>query len=160
MCSRFCISCFYIKSHYLIDTYLGHVYGSHMDTELRNRLAAMLPTVFPLRELDTLTNGLLKVNNVYQVMHKHPELRTSFPKRKLGGKTVLNRNEFIKWLEKYYGTFSERKCGAVMRRAVRTDKSGAGNYSCEAQGVTGTGGGSETNPDYGDEQSADAERQV
>lgn len=85
-----------------------------LDSEVRKFLERLLPGMFQKKELDSLTSGLLTVNNIKQILFKHPCMRP-FPQHRLGGKILVQRDELLEWLEKYNGRITNQDEGRGIR---------------------------------------------
>lgn len=75
-------------------------YVSMLDIKVRKWLEQRLPDMFQIRDLDSLTSGLLTYNNIRQILFRYPDLRP-FPGSRLGRKVMVAREDLLEWLEKY-----------------------------------------------------------
>lgn len=85
----------------VIDNNINRSYHvSMLDIKVRKWLEQKLPDMFQVRDLGSLTNGLLTYNNVRQILFRYPDLRP-FPGSRLGRKVLVAREDLLEWLEKY-----------------------------------------------------------
>lgn len=98
---------------------------SMLDNEIRKYLEGCLPDVFQKKDLDSLTSGLLTVNNIKQILFRHSYMRP-FPQRYFGRKAMVVRSELLEWLEKYNGRFNTRRAGAADCRVLCPGKGDEG----------------------------------
>lgn len=109
-----------------------------LDSEIRAYLERQLPEMFQKKDLDSLTCGLLTVNNINQILFRYPDMRP-FPQRRLGRKVMVKRDEFLEWLEKYDGRFNTVRSGAAVSRIIRPDSGDAGEAGSAGEAAQGKG---------------------
>lgn len=106
---------------------------SMLDSELRKWLQEILPDFFQKKDLDTLTSGVLTVNNIKQILFRHPSMRP-FPGHRLGRKVMVKRDELIEWLEKYNGRINKTDSGAVCSDTGNAGEAGSAGAAPERKG--------------------------
>ncbi|MBD5585286.1 MAG: hypothetical protein HDQ88_09410 [Clostridia bacterium] len=112
-----------------------------IDEKIMENLRNTLPLMFRRTDIGKLTGGIIKPQQLIFISQKYPEIAPHA--RRFGKFVVYDKDEFMQWVEMYYGNFEERvydnKSGGFSKKICR-GQSAEGGTGQASQGSEGDRG--------------------